>query len=54
MYIHINENGVITLEDYQNMKSFSIVDDSNGSHLSDLDPMAEPAEDKHYWLDVIQ
>ena len=52
MYIHINENGVITLEDYQNMKSFSIVDDSNGSHLADLDPMSEPAEDNHYWLDA--
>ena len=52
MYIHINENGVITLEDYQNMKSFSIVDDSNGSHLADLDPISEPAEDNHYWLDV--
>ena len=52
MYIHIDENGVITLQDFQNMKSFSIVDDSNGYHLSELDSMSEPAEENHYWIDV--
>ena len=52
MHILISKNGELSLEDIDNMKAFSIIDKSEHSNLYSLLSIAEPAEDKHYWIDA--
>ena len=56
MFISIAENGALSLEDADAMKSFSIVERKNsgteGKAINALRSIAKPAEDDHYWIDI--
>ena len=52
MYLLITANGKLSLEDSDNMRAFSIVEEESGLAASRLAAIATPAEEKHYWLDA--
>ena len=52
MYIQINAGGELSLEEIEDLKSFSIVDNSNDVQRSELDKISTKAENDHYWIDV--
>ena len=52
MYILIDANGSLSLQDSDNFREFSIVDESNGLAASSLEKIGQPAEDDHFWLDA--
>ena len=52
MYLLITANGQLSLEDSDNMRAFSIVEEESGLAATQLSPFATPAEDQHYWLDA--
>jgi len=52
MYIQIAADGSLTLEDADNMKSFSIKEAVTGQSVLALVNIALPAEDNHYWIDA--
>ena len=52
MYILIAVDGSLSLEDIDNMKSFSIVDNNQNSTSSAFSAMAQAAEENHYWIDA--
>lgn len=52
MHILINNNGELSLEDLDNLKSFSIIDKTENSNLTNLLMISQPAEDNHYWIDA--
>ena len=52
MYILVDVNGVLSLQDSDNFREFSIVDESGGLAPTALSAIAEPAEDDHVWLDA--
>ena len=52
MYIQIQVDGELSLEEIDDFKSFSIVDNSNDSQRLALDAISTKAEDNHYWIDV--
>ena len=52
MYILVDVNGVLSLQDSDNFREFSIVDESDGLASTALADIAEPAEDDHFWLDA--
>ena len=52
MYILIAADGSLSLEDTDNMKAFSIVENSAGAQSSEFSAIAEPAEENHYWIDA--
>ena len=52
MYILINKTGALSLEEIDDMKSFSIVDQSQPMNHSELLQFSTPAKDNHYWLDA--
>ena len=52
MYLLIAANGQLSLEDGDNMRAFSIVEEESGLAATQLSTIATPAEEKHYWLDA--
>ncbi len=52
MYILIAANGQLSVEDGENMRAFSIVEEESGSAATRLSAIATPAEEQHYWLDA--
>ena len=52
MYILIDTNGKLSVEQSDDMKRFCIVDKTQGENLSSLLDVAEPAEENHYWIDA--
>ena len=52
MYILINQQGRLSLEQHNDMKQFSIVDHSKGKHQQQFLEIAEPAEENHYWINA--
>ncbi|MFT5259017.1 MAG: hypothetical protein ACI9J2_001989 [Saprospiraceae bacterium] len=56
MFIQINANGVLSLEEKDQMKSFSVVElkDASEAELAEsaLSAIAFAAEDDHYWIDA--
>ena len=52
MYILITNNGQLSLEDSDNMRAFSIVEEERGLAVAQLSAIATPADEQHYWLDA--
>lgn len=56
MFIYITDDGRLSLKEIDNMKSFSIVEQTSGSQQGSaaeaLKLIAEPAEENHFWLDA--
>jgi hypothetical protein len=53
VYIQVSSNGVLELQDSDNMRAFSIVLDSPDAALIELEKIGVLADDKdHYWLEV--
>jgi hypothetical protein len=52
MYILISTDGTLTLEDIDNLNSFSIVGNSDTTRPSAFSAMASQAGEGHYWIDV--
>ena len=52
MFIQIDTNGDLTLQDVDNFKDFSIIDQSNASQHQTLNQISTAAEDNHFWIDA--
>jgi hypothetical protein len=52
MYILISTDGTLSLEDVDNLTSFSIVENSDVTRSSTFSAMATRAEEGHYWIDA--
>lgn len=52
MYILIDQNGSLSMQDVDNMKAFSVRAQSEDVDRSKLLAIAQPAEDEHYWIAV--
>ena len=52
MYLLISTNGQISLEESDNMRAFSIVEEDHGLAAKHLPAIGEPAGEQHYWLDA--
>lgn len=52
MYLLISINGQISLEESDNMRAFSIVEESQGLAAKHLSAIATPAEEQHFWLEA--
>ena len=52
MYLLISINGEISLEESDNMRAFSIVEEAQGLAAKHLATVATPAEDNHFWLEA--
>ena len=52
MYLLITNNGRLSLEESDNMRAFSIVEEEQGLAARHLSSIATPAEEQHYWLDA--
>ena len=52
MYILINTDGGLSLENHDDFKSFSVIDQSLDSNRASLDKIATPANDNQYWIDA--
>lgn len=52
MYILIAADGQLSLEDSDNMRAFSIVEEEVGAAATRLATIAIPSEEQHYWLDA--
>ncbi len=52
MYILIAANGQLSVEDSDNMRAFSIVEEKSGSAATYLSAIATATEEQHYWLDA--
>ena len=52
MYILIAVDGSLSLQDIDNLKSFSIVDNNQIAISPAFSAMAQAAEENHYWIDA--
>lgn len=56
MFLMIDENGSLSLQEVEDLKSFSVVEAQDASEKakasSAISHIAEPAEDNHYWIDA--
>ncbi|MCP4388386.1 MAG: hypothetical protein GY802_08820 [Gammaproteobacteria bacterium] len=52
MYIFIAADGRLSLRDSDNLRAFSIVEETSGSAEKSLAAIAIPATGQHYWLDA--
>ncbi len=52
MYLLIAANGKLSLEDSDNMRAFSVVEEESGLAATQLSAIATPAEEQHHWLDA--
>lgn len=52
MYILIAADGQLSLEDSDNMRAFSIVEEESGAAATRLADIATPSAEQHYWLDA--
>lgn len=52
MYLLIAANGQLSLEDSDNMRAFSIIEQDSGLAATHLSTIATPAEEQHYWLEA--
>ena len=52
MYIRVATGGEISLQDTDNMRAFSIIEDSRGASRAQLAGIGEPTDDDHFWLDA--
>jgi hypothetical protein len=52
MYILIAEDGSLSLEEADDMKGFSIIENGEAVKSSLFSSIAESAEDNHYWIDA--
>ena len=52
MYLLITTNGQLSLEESDNVRAFSIVEEECGLAAKQLSNIATPAEEQHYWLDA--
>ena len=51
MYILIDQNGYLSLQDIDNMKEFSIRAKCENVDRSQLLSLAQPVENDHFWID---
>ena len=52
MYLLIDSNGRLSLQESDNMRAFSIVEEEQGLAAKQLTEIATAAEDQHFWLDA--
>lgn len=52
MYILVAANGDLSLQDSDNLRAFSILEEKSGSASTALSAIATAAEEQHYWLDA--
>ena len=52
MYILISADGTLSLEDIDNLNSFSIVGNSEVTRSSAFSAMSIQAGEGHYWIDI--
>jgi hypothetical protein len=52
VYLLIAASGQLSLEDSDNMRAFSIIEEESGLAATRLATIATPAEEQHYWLDA--
>ena len=52
MYILIATDGSISLEEADDLKRFSIIENSEAANSSSFLAIAESAEGDHYWIDA--
>jgi hypothetical protein len=52
MYIRINPDSALSLEEVDDIASFAIVNDAKNIDLNTLDSFSQAAEDDHYWIDI--
>jgi hypothetical protein len=52
VYILIDANGQLSIEDSDNLRAFSIVEAETGLAATHLEAIATPAGDAHYWIDA--
>ena len=52
MYILVDKDGKLSLQEGDNFGEFSIVDESSGQASNSLVALAEPEGEDHYWLDA--
>jgi hypothetical protein len=52
MYIRVAADGELSLQESDNLRAFSIREDSRGDAARRLAHIASLAEDNHYWLDA--
>lgn len=52
MHVLIAADGTLSLQDTDDLKSFSIVEAAQGSAAGALRSLGEAAEDNHFWLDA--
>jgi hypothetical protein len=52
MYLLINENGDCTLQEPEDLKRFSIVNQFSRDTADTLRDIAEPAEENHFWINA--
>ena len=52
MHILVSASNSLSLEDSDNFREFSIVEEGGGQVQAALGDIASPAEDNHYWLDA--
>ena len=52
MYLLINKNGDRSVQEPDDLKRFSIVDESTGDTVDTLRDIAEPAEKNHFWVNA--
>ena len=52
MHILIHQDGALSLEEHEEMKSLSVVDTTNNTNRSALENISVPTEDDHYWIEA--
>lgn len=52
MFLLIDSKGGLSLEDSDNCREFSVVEEVDGTAAAALAAIAEPAEADHFWLDA--
>jgi len=52
MYILVSADGTLSLEDVDNLNSFSIAEKSDVASSPTFSAIAVQAEEGHYWIDV--
>ncbi len=52
MYVRVTASGDLSLQDTDNMRSFSIVEDVRDASVTRLAEIGTLTDDNHYWLDA--
>jgi len=52
VYILIAADGQLSLEDSDNIRAFSIVEEESGAAATRLEAIVTSSEEQHYWIDA--